>query len=146
MSDLDGVPGYAHPDFAAHFTDPLYTHPADDFAPFGSAEGADLWVEAEERRGELGAQATVADVLELTGTDDAEEFVDEIGEGSPDLDGFVIGAGFALLRLTGQIDDRGRRWLQDALDRTHRFYGEGFADEHALMTGDLATFGSVARG
>ena len=136
----DGVPGYTHPAFAAHFTDPLYDDPADDFAPFGSDEGSDLFAEAEEQRSELGPAATVADVLELTGAEDGAEFVDEIEEGSPDLDGFVIGAGFALLRLTGQIDPVGRRWLTDALDRTLRSYGDGYADVHALLTRDLATF------
>ncbi|GAA3579532.1 hypothetical protein GCM10022197_41310 [Microlunatus spumicola] len=135
-----GVEGFVHPAYAAHFTDPFYDDPADDFAPFGSDEGSDLLVEAEEQRARLGPTSTVADVLELTAADDATEFVDEIGEGSPDLDGFVIGAGFALLRLTGQIDARGRRWLQEALDRTLRFYGGGYADQHALMTRDLATF------
>ena len=134
------MPGFTHPRFAAHFTDPLYDDPADDFAPFGSDEGSDLFVEAEEQRGELGPEATVADVLELSVADDAAELVDEIDEGSPDLDGFVIGAGFALLRLTGQIDAQGRQWLQDALDRTLRFYGAGYADQHALMTRDLASF------
>lgn len=136
----EGVPGFTHPAYAAHFTDPFYDEPADDFAPFGSDEGSDLFVLAEERRAELGSSSTVADVLELTGADDGAEFVDEIEEGSPDLDGFVIAAGFALLRLTGQIDARGRQWLQDALDRTLRFYGAGYGDQHALMTRDLAGF------
>lgn len=138
----DGVPGYTHPRFAAHFTDALYDDPADDFAPFGSDEGSDLFVEAEEQRGELGPASTVADLLELTAAEDGAAFVDEIEEGSPDLDGFVIGAGFALLRLTGQIDAQGRRWLQDALDRTLRFYGAPYVDPHAVMTRDLASFGA----
>ncbi len=137
----EGVPGYIHPRFAEHFTDPLYDDPADDFAPFGSDEGSDVFVEAEEHRTELGPAATVADLLGLTAAEDGAAFVDEIEEGSSDLDGFVIGAGFALLRLTGQIDVQGRRWLQDALDRTLRFYGDGYADQHALMTRDLASFG-----
>ncbi|GAB2597148.1 hypothetical protein [Microlunatus antarcticus] len=137
----EGVPGYTHPRFAEHFTDPIYDDPADDFAPFGSDEGSDLFVEAEEQRTELGPTATVSDVLELTAAEDAAAFVDEIEEGSPDLDGFVIAAGFALLRLTGQIDAQGRQWLQDALDRTLRFYGDGYAAQHALLTRDLASFG-----
>ena len=135
-----GVEGFVHPAYAAHFTDLFHDDPADELAPFGSDEGSDLLVEAEEQRSELGESSTVADVLELTAAEDAAAFVDEIGEGSPDLDGFMIGAGFALLRLTGQIDPQGRQWLQDALDRTLRVYGDSYAEQHALMSRDLAAF------
>ncbi len=102
----EGVEGFVHPAYAAHFTDPFYDDPADDFAPFGSDEGSDLLVEAEEQRSRLGPSSTVADVLELTAA-----------------------------------EDRAGRWLQEALDRTLRSYGDDYADQHALMTRDLASFG-----
>ncbi|KZE91614.1 hypothetical protein AVP41_01158 [Microbacterium sp. TNHR37B] len=119
------------PSFAAHFTDPIYDDPAGEFAPFGSDEGADLLAEWSERRDELDADSTVA---ELIGTADgaAEIFslldardasgVPLPGEGV-DAATIIVGAAFTLLRLTGHIDAPGREHAMRALDVLIDRYG-----------------------
>jgi hypothetical protein len=113
----------AHKRFAAHFTDPLYEDPAGEFAPFGTDEGADVLAEWATRRSELSQSTTLRDLL-TEDFDDVDEFLagqdDEVDVG---LDAAVIGAGFTLLRLTGQIDVEGRMVLAGALSRTVEFYG-----------------------
>ena len=95
--------------FSAHFTDPLYDDPVDEMAPFGSDEGADLLAEWAERRDELDATSTVANVL-----DDSPPH--GLAPGTVDDAIAVRSAGFVLLRLTGHIDDAGRRATLAALD------------------------------
>lgn len=51
----------------------------------------------------------------------------------------VIGAGFTLLRLTGQIDEFGRGLLLQALDARDRVYDPQPQTER--MRADLQTFG-----
>jgi uncharacterized protein YfeS len=119
--DLEPLPT-AHPHFATHFPDPLYYDRAEEMAPFGSDEGSDtLWVWIS-RRDELQPTAT-----EMNG---------------PDVDGFIIGAGFALIYLTGQIDEEGKHLVLDALRRTDSYYGtRGIGStEPTLMIRDLTAF------
>lgn len=119
---VDELPEAA-PAFAAHFTDPIYDDPGTEFAPFGSDEGWDMLHEWDERRDELTPQTTVADLIEGSGFADLVsaagfEFSDDIPEpgGLEDAATIAVGAGFTLLRLTGQIDAEGRRESLRALD------------------------------
>ena len=118
------------PAFAAHFTDPVYSDPAGELAPFGTDEGADMLYDWAGRLDELGPDSTVRQLLEGTGFDDMIETLDEPeGPGIPEPAGqvdaatIVIGAGFTLLRLTGHIDDEGRRLTLRALDILIARYG-----------------------
>ncbi|WP_088320935.1 hypothetical protein [Kineosporia sp. R_H_3] len=121
------------PAFAAHFTDPLYDDLADEFAPFGSDEGADMladWVHGPE---DLTAASTYRDVLSAF-TDDVEALVMEAHAGAMDLAAVVLGGCFTLLRLTGRIDPEGRRVLLDTLDVMEREYG---AEQFRTMRRDV---------
>lgn len=119
----------ADPAFAAHFTDPLYGDPASELAPFGNDEGWDILHEWDERRDELTPETTVADLIVGSGFAElvSSAGVDP-GEGVPEPGGLldaatiVVGAGFTLLRLTGQIDDEGKRETLRALDILIDFY------------------------
>lgn len=119
------------PAFAAHFTDPIYADSAGEFAPFGTDEGADLLAEWSERRDELTADSTVADLIgspeeaaELFSLLDAR---DASGVPTPgggvDAATIVVGAAFTLLRLTGHIDEVGREHAMRALDVLTDQYG-----------------------
>jgi hypothetical protein len=55
-------PGEPHPRFAAHFTDPLCSDTSDNFAPFGTDEGADILAEAAQNPRAL-EQGTLASLL-----------------------------------------------------------------------------------
>ena len=105
--EVDDAPVAA---FRAHFTDPLYDDSADELAPFGSDEGADLLAEWAERRDELSTTSTVADVLDQSPPH-------QLAPGTLDDAIAVRSAGFVLLRLTGHIDDAGRRATLAALGR-----------------------------
>lgn len=119
----------AAPEFAAHFTDTIYDEPASEFAPFGSDEGWDMLHEWDERRDELTAQTTVADLIvgsgfaELVSSAgfDTGGSVPEAG-GLVDAATIVVSAGFTLLRLTGHIDDEGKRETLRALDILIDYY------------------------
>ena len=128
MMDNDELPAAA-PAFAAHFTDPVYDDPGGEFAPFGTDEGFDLLHEWAERRDELGPTTTVADLVEESGFSDVVSELDSPeGPGIPQPGGqadaatITIGAGFTLLRLTGRIDDEGRRQTLKAIDVLIRRY------------------------
>jgi uncharacterized protein YfeS len=138
--DLEGLPN-AHPRFAAHFTDPLYDDQGGEFAPFGTDEGADVLAEWAARRSELSESASLRTLLSAEGLDDGDFLADQPGR-EPDvgLDAAIIGAGFTLLRLTGQIDPEGREILSGALRRTVDFYGP--QPELTRMLNDLSTFES----
>ena len=121
MTDKDLPP--AHPDFAAHFTDPVYSDLDGEFAPFGTDEGFDLLFEWAARRDELGADSTVADLIEDPGMAEAVAALDTpeapgipVPGGQVDAATIAIGAGFTLLRLTGHIDETGRQQTLAALD------------------------------
>ena len=106
----DWVMAKAAPAFAAHFTDPIYEEVSDDTAPFGSDEGADILATWEERRDELSADSTVADVLE----GDPQELL----RSNTFEDAMTVqAAGFTLLRLTGHIDAEGKKATLAALDQ-----------------------------
>lgn len=111
------------PAFRAHFTDPVYDDGGDEMAPFGSDEGWDMLMEWGERRDELSARTTVRELLDES---DFGEMIDELDVPEPpgipmpagqvDAATITIGAGFTLLRLTGHIDEEGRRLVLKALD------------------------------
>lgn len=116
--------------FAAHFTDPIYNDPADEFAPFGTDEGWSLLNEWAERRVELDSDTTVADLIRESGFTDTESNLDaetrpEIPNpgGSVDAATIVVSAGFTLLRLTGHIDEVGLRQTLAALNVLIGYYG-----------------------
>ena len=52
-------------------------------------------------------------------------------------DAALIATGFSLLRLTGQIDPEGRRWLKDALKRQ---VNRGQGREYRRMLNDLKSY------
>lgn len=106
----------AHPAFKAHFTDAFYEDLGEENAPFGSDEGFDMLFIWDERRDELGADSTVADVLE----NDPAEFIEHNEYDSAIA---VQSAGFTLLRLTGQIDRPGLRSTIAALDQLLAIFG-----------------------
>ncbi|MGN6301947.1 MAG: hypothetical protein ACTHN8_12765 [Angustibacter sp.] len=119
----------AAPAFTAHFSDPLYDDPAGEFAPFGTDEGSDLLYEWDERRDELGPDTTVADLIEgagmadvVGGMDTREESPVPRAGGPVDAAVTVVAAGFTLLRLSGRIDDAGKRLTLQALDVLIRYY------------------------
>lgn len=132
--DDPGLPPAA-PEFAAHFTDPIYRDQADEFAPFGSDEGSDMLAEWSDRRAEL-ADTTLAgflvklDMLPDEDTDDGQRAIhtaaDEHGIPLPggDIDRAVItvSAAFTLLYLTGHIDPEGKQTALAAIDTLQTFY------------------------
>ncbi len=130
----------AHSRFVRHFTHAIYSDPVDEFTPFGTDEGADILAMALDGQPVLDESSTVRDVL-AEEIDDVEEFIAEIPDDAPDLDGIVIGAGFTLLRLTGQVDDTGREWLVAALERSKAFYRGNDRGTFQQMLTDLASFG-----
>ena len=108
----------AHPSFAAHFTDPMYNDPADEWAPFGSDEAADVLAGWEERRDALTSSTRLRDMYDSE--KDWHELVSEIGTSPLDTDDeatWVVARAFTLLRLTGQIDDEGKAVALRGLDR-----------------------------
>ena len=136
-----GIDAPADDAFTDHFTSPIYDDPAGEFAPFGNDEGADLLADWAARADELGPTSTVRQLLE-DGFDDPAD-VDAMLEELEDEEGadaaFVaVGAGFTLLRLTGQIDDEGRRIVLRALAALEVFYGE--QPELSRMRDDLESF------
>lgn len=105
-----------HPAFAAHFTDPIYDDPGSENAPFGSDEGSDILWEWGQRRDELSADSTIADVM---GTDAAQ--LDALVEQMAGIDHLdqaetVRGAAFTLLRLTGHLNPGDRETAVRCLD------------------------------
>lgn len=130
--------GPKHPAFAAHFRDPIYDDEGDDFAPFGNDEGWDLAALTARRADELDGSTTVAQIdPEWLG--DEAEVAAGLDEDDVDTVDVVIGAGFTLLRLTGQIDDLGRALVLRALDTRDRVYGRQPQTER--MRADLLAFG-----
>ena len=126
-----------HPRFAARFTDPLYFDEGEEFAPFGSDEGSDTLAYWAERRGELGKCTTLRWMF---AQDDEAGALDDPSQNGPDVDGFVIGAGFALILFTGHVDTEGKQLMLDALHRTYSYYAEHDPREPAVMIRDLSRF------
>lgn len=145
--DADGTGAPMHPAFAAHFTDPLYDDPAGEFAPFGSDEGADLLAEWADRPGDLREDSTVRRLLAEAFADpsDLDESLgglarptdDDAGD-DVDVATIVVGAGFTLLRLTGQVDDEGRDLVLAGLRVLADVYGSH--REFEVMRRDLESF------
>jgi hypothetical protein len=126
-----------HQDFARHFTDPLYYDEGEELAPFGSDEGSDtLWIWTP-RRSELTKCTTLRWMIEQ---DDEAGALDDPANNGPDVDSFIIGAGFALLLFTGHIDTEGKELVLDALHRTYSFYADMEPREPAVMLRELQTF------
>jgi uncharacterized protein YfeS len=142
---IDGDLPEAAPAFAAHFTHWIYEDAASEFAPFGTDEGWDLLHEWAERRDELDSNTTVADLIEASGFSDIVAELDaRDGQGIPDPAGqadaatITIGAGFTLLRLSGNIDAAGRAQTLRALDILIRYYDAPF--ELLRQRDDLASW------
>ncbi|MFJ4224256.1 hypothetical protein [Microbacterium sp. NPDC089695] len=129
MIDENALPAAA-PTFAAHFTDPIYDDPADEFAPFGTDEGWEILHEWAERRGELHPKTTLEDLIVESGFGDIVAEIDtDAGPGIPEPGGqidaatIVVGTGFTILRLTGRIDKEGLEQTLKALDILIDHYG-----------------------
>ena len=131
LAQSDGLPA-AHPAFKAHFTHALYEDEGAEFAPFGSDEGWDLVMEWGERRDELDPDVTVSQLLELS------DFAGVENEGDVDAATITIGAGFTVLRLTGQIDEAGRQHILRALQTLEDFYGP--IEEVGIQRRDLKSW------
>jgi hypothetical protein len=70
--------------------------------------------------------------------DDADVLIDELeATPQPDVDDFIIGTGFTLLRFTGRIDPEGRNWLLGALERQDSRMPSA---EYGTMLADLRAF------
>jgi uncharacterized protein YfeS len=136
-----GIDAPADDAFTEHFTSPIYNDPEGEFAPFGNDEGADLLAEWAERADELGPTSTVRDLL-ADGFDDPADVdglvADLDTEDDVDAAFIIVGAGFTLLRLTGLIDDEGRRLVLRALSTLELAYGE--QPELTRMRDDLESF------
>jgi uncharacterized protein YfeS len=126
-----------HPRFAEHFTDPLYVDQAEEFAPFGSDEGSDTLAIWTDRRTELTKCTTLRWMFEQ---DDEADALDDPASNGPDVDGFIIGAGFTLILFTGHIDTEGKQLVLDALQRTYSYYAKVKPREPAVMIRDLKSF------
>ena len=133
----------AHPLFAAHFTEPLYDDPADEFGPFGSDEGFELvraW--AADRVAREG-DATVAELLAADGGPDLSRWVRGVdlaacADPASLVDEAVLvqSAGFSLLRLAGRIDADGKQGAINALEFLIAFYGS--PRQYLVQRDDLA--------
>jgi hypothetical protein len=126
-----------HKKFAAHFTDPLHHDEGAEFAPFGSDEGSDTLYGWLDRLAELTTCTTVRWMITAA---DPGGALDDAEHNGPDVDGFIIGAGFALLLLTGHIDTEGKQLVLAALHRTYSYYADANPREPAVMIRDLARF------
>ncbi|WP_454858408.1 hypothetical protein [Promicromonospora soli] len=138
--DLEGlgiVTEPKHPRFAVHFTDPIYDDPANDFAPFGNDEGADILADWATRVGELDEASTVRTILEDL-FDEGSGDVAAIEDGDVDTAMFAVGAAFTLLRLAGRIDHEGTLLALRGLDVIEGFYTS--VPEVERMRSDLIAF------
>jgi hypothetical protein len=140
VDDEDADLGPKHPSFAAHFRDPIYDDPADDFAPFGNDEGADLLADWADRAEKLGSGSTLRQIAPEW-FEDAPLLPADLNEDDVDLNDIVIGAGFTLLRLTGQIGEQDRALVLRALDIRDRTYGQ--QPQTQQMRTDLLAFGQA---
>lgn len=92
MGDEDVDLGPKHPSFAAHFRDGIYDDPADDFAPFGNDEGADLLADWADRADELDSGSTLAQIAP-DWFEDGPLAPADLNEDDVDMNDIVIGAG-----------------------------------------------------
>jgi uncharacterized protein YfeS len=136
--DEDVDLGPKHPRFAAHFRDAIYDDPADELAPFGSDEGADLLADWADRADELDSGSTLAQIAPEW-FEDGPLLPTDLNEENVDLNDIVIGAGFTLLRLKGQISELDRSLVLRALDIRDRTYGQ--QPQTQQMRADLLAFG-----
>ncbi|WBU37009.1 hypothetical protein [Homoserinibacter sp. YIM 151385] len=137
MDDESPLPP-AHPEFAQHFTDPIYDEPGDDLGPFGSDEAADSITEALD-----GPPITAATTLrELVAREFADvggdAVIDDPDEDDPSFDMSIVGLGFLILRMHGRIDADGGRILLAAVERMQAAFGD--FEQLATMRRDLETF------
>lgn len=132
-----------HPAYAAHFTAPMYCDAAGAFTPFGNDEGADAFLDLAEDRPAL-ERGTLAYVFR----DDAElvehELAKRASRNREDLYLRVIGWGFGLIRLTGQIDSHGLETVKLAVRRQAELWGDR-APEYQRMLADLESFPNEPR-
>jgi uncharacterized protein YfeS len=139
--DEDFDLGPKHPEFAAHFRDPIYDDPAEELAPFGNDEGWDLLAEWVKRADELDSGSTLAQIAP-DWFEGAPLVPADLNEDDVDLNDTVIGAGFTLLRLTGQIGESDRALVLRALDIRDRTFGQH--PETQQMRTDLLAFGQAS--
>lgn len=123
----------SHEWFIGHFFHPLYAS-ATEFGPFGTDTGADAFSEWEEVGEEMGRSTTVRSLLGML-VDEVDSLFDPATSDVEETDELLIAAGFALLRLTRQIDTEGLAWTREALGRWQATYGCVEAD---VMLTDLA--------
>ena len=134
------------PAFARHFTDPLYDEPGDEFAPFGSDEGADLLSDWVKRRGDLDATSTLATVLRCRPEEVAAYAGPMDGVDGLETAMYVTSAAFILLRLTGHLAEADQQQALAALDfqiRILPLINTALADTPAALTtqrDDLTTW------
>lgn len=138
VDDEDADLGPKHPSFAAHFRDPIYDDPADDLAPFGNDEGADLLADWADRAEELDSGSTLIQIAPEW-FENGPLVPDDLNEEDVDLNDVIIGAGFTLLRLTGQIGEQDRALVLRALDIRDGTYGQ--EPQTQQMRTDLLAFG-----
>lgn len=129
--------GPKHPGFAAHFRDPMYDDPGDELAPFGTDEGWDILAESVERIDELSGSTTLAQMIPEW-FESGPVVPADLSEDDVDLIDIVVGSGFALLRLTGQIDQSGLTLVLRALEVRDDLYGPQRQTER--MRADLLAF------
>lgn len=97
--------------FRENFADEMYYDPSNEVSPFGNDDGSDalwLWTEGP-RAGELTRESTLEDVLDIR--IEVDEWLRQM---DTDQAAQVVGAGFTLLRLTGQLDTTGRALIERA--------------------------------
>jgi uncharacterized protein YfeS len=129
----------AHPRFAAHFTDAIYTDWADDVAPFGGDEASDALAEFYDNADDFGANVTLAQ-LAADQFDDWPEILDDREQLDEFGDAVLVSLGFGIIRLTGTIDAESRSLLAAAILRRGAFF-EG-EESFATMSDDLERFES----
>jgi uncharacterized protein YfeS len=136
MSDDEPWPT-PHPNFAEHFTDPIYTDWSDDLAPFGGDEASDAMGEFYDNIAEYDG-ATLAVLAADQFGDDWPDILDEPDALDDFGDAVLIALGFALIRATGTIDPESRATLAAAISRRGAHF-EG-TESFATMADDLERF------
>ena len=101
-----------HPDFAAHFSDPIYEDVSDDSTPFGSDEAADEVYDWMDRG--VGPHLTLRDMLAESFGEDMD--IDNLDFDDEPLAPVTIALGFLLLRVNGRLEPEGRAAVLKALD------------------------------
>lgn len=133
-ADAVDLPDTAHPAFETRFRGDFYKDVSNEFAPFGSDEGWEAMTQVltlglpDDAHAGLRAVALRAlpwarrDIFDLT---DVRQ--------TADSDPALIGVAFAILYVTGTIDDDGRQWLLAALHRQQQRYGNDVPEINTMI-------------